>query len=133
MIKDMSCPEISVIVPVYNVERYLRQCMDSLVNQTYTDFEIILVNDGSTDSSGVLCEEWAKKDGRIHVVHKKNEGLGFARNTGIEHAKGKYITFVDSDDYVSLDMLQTLHMLFKNMMSKLYIVRDTIVHLVMGK
>lgn len=61
MIKDMSCPEISVIVPVYNVERYLRQCMDSLINQTYRDFEIILVNDGSTDSSGVLCEDWAKK------------------------------------------------------------------------
>ncbi|CFB59097.1 family 2 glycosyl transferase [Streptococcus pneumoniae] len=105
----MSCPEISVIVPVYNVERYLRQCMDSLINQTYRDFEIILVNDGSTDSSGVLCEDWAKKDERIHVVHKKNEGLGFARNTGVEHAKGKYITFVDSDDYVSLDMLQTLY------------------------
>lgn len=105
----MYCPEISVIVPVYNVERYLKQCMDTLVNQNFTDFEIILVNDGSTDSSGTLCEEWAKKDGRIHVVHKQNEGLGFARNTGIEHAKGNYITFVDSDDYVSLNMLQILY------------------------
>lgn len=88
MIKDMSCPEISVIVPVYNVERYLRQCMDSLVNQTYTDFEIILVNDGSTDSSGVLCEEWAKKDGRIHVVHKKNEGLASLAIQGLNTPKG---------------------------------------------
>lgn len=93
---------ISVIVPVYKVEKYLDRCILSLVNQTYTDLEIILVDDGSPDNCPQKCEEWVKKDNRIKVIHKKNEGLGYARNTGMEIATGEWITFVDSDDYVHL-------------------------------
>ena len=96
-------PTFSVVVPVYNVENYLSQCLNTLVNQSFKDFELILVNDGSTDTSGSLCEEWGKKDHRIKVIHKTNEGLGFARNTGIENCTGDYIVFVDSDDYVSYE------------------------------
>jgi len=99
-------PTFSVVVPVYNVENYLSQCLNTLVNQSFKDFELILVNDGSTDTSGSLCEEWGKKDHRIKVIHKTNEGLGFARNTGIENCTGDYIVFVDSDDYVSYEMLE---------------------------
>ncbi len=91
---------VSVVVPVYNVERYLDKCIDSIVNQTYRNLEIILVDDGSPDSCPRMCEEWARKDERIRVVHKENQGLGMARNTGIENANGKYIFFFDSDDYV---------------------------------
>ena len=95
--------KISIIVPVYNVEKYLERCVESLVNQTYQNIEIILVDDKSPDSSGMLCDRLAQKDSRIKVVHKeKNEGLGFARNTGIENASGDYILFVDSDDYLDL-------------------------------
>ena len=94
--------KISIIVPVYNVEKYLDRCINSLVNQTYNNIEIILVDDKSPDNSPELCNKWAKKDSRIKVIHKeKNEGLGFARNTGIENATGDYITFVDSDDYLA--------------------------------
>ena len=99
---------ISVIVPVYNVENYLDRCVDSIVNQTYKNLEIILVNDGSTDSSGRKCDEWKKKDNRILVVHKKNGGLSDARNAGLEVANGTYIGFVDSDDFISLDMYRIL-------------------------
>lgn len=97
-------PLLSVIVPVYKVEKYLNRCIDSIINQTYKNLEIILVDDGSPDDSGRLCDEIAFQDDRIKVIHKKNGGLSSARNTGIEAAKGDYITFVDSDDWISLDI-----------------------------
>lgn len=97
---------ISVIVPVYNVEKYLEQCVSSLVNQTYYSLEIILVDDGSSDKSGVLCDELAKEDKRIKVIHKTNGGLSSARNAGIEVSTGNYITFVDSDDWVSTSIYE---------------------------
>lgn len=97
---------VSVVIPIYNVEKYLDRCMDSVVNQTYKDLEIIMVDDGSPDSCPQKCEEWAGKDSRIKVIHKDNAGLGMARNTGIENATGKYICFFDSDDYVALDTVE---------------------------
>lgn len=100
---------ISVIVPVYNVEKYLLNCYASIAHQTYAKLDIILVDDGSTDSSGKLCNEIASKDRRVQVLHKKNEGLGYARNSGLELAKGKYVLFVDSDDYIELEMVQKLY------------------------
>ena len=99
---------ISVIVPVYNVEKYLERCIQSICNQTYKALEIILVNDGSTDSSGYICDQYAKADSRIKVIHKKNGGLSDARNYGIDLASGDYIAFVDSDDYVELQMYEYL-------------------------
>ena len=98
---------ISIVVPVYNVEKYLKECVDSILAQTYTDYEIILVDDGSTDSSGSICDEYTKYS-KIQVIHKKNAGLGMARNSGIEIAKGEFITFLDSDDYWSPDALEKL-------------------------
>lgn len=91
-------PKVSVIVPVYNTEQYLPRCIDSILAQTFTDFELILVNDGSTDSSGMICNEYAKKDSRIKVFHQGNRGVSSARNKGIDIAKGEWISFVDSDD-----------------------------------
>ena len=99
---------ISVIVPVYNVEKYIRDCLDSIVRQSFTAFEVILVDDGSTDNSSIICEEYAKQDVRFVVVHKSNGGLSDARNVGLEHANGQYIVFIDSDDKVSEDYLQVL-------------------------
>lgn len=93
-------PKVSVIVPVYNVEDYLERCLDSIINQTYRNLEIILVNDGSTDNCGAICEEYAKKDNRIIVIHKENGGQSTARNTGMDICTGEYIAFVDSDDYI---------------------------------
>lgn len=101
--------KISVIVPVYNVEQYLERCVDSIINQTYKNLEIILVNDGSTDNSGKLCDELAKRDDRIRVIHKGNGGVSEARNLGIRESKGVYITFIDSDDVVSIKMLEELY------------------------
>ena len=98
---------ISVIIPVYNVENYLRQCLDSILNQTYTDFEAICVNDGSTDNSLNILKEYAQKDSRIKVISQKNKGLSGARNTALKFANGKYICFVDSDDYVKETYLET--------------------------
>ena len=95
--------KISVIVPIYNVEQYLYQCIDSIIAQTYTNLEIILVDDGSTDSSGEICDKYASVDCRIVVIHKKNGGLSEARNAGINVATGDYIGFVDSDDYIFPD------------------------------
>lgn len=91
---------VSIVLPIYNVEKYLDRCVESVINQTYKNLEIILVDDGSPDSCPEKCEEWAKKDSRIKVVHKNNAGLGYARNTGIENASGEYICFFDSDDYI---------------------------------
>lgn len=101
-------PLVSVIVPVYNVEAYLRQCLDSIVNQSYRNLEIILVNDGSTDSSGRICNEYASKDSRILVIEKENGGASSARNVGIKQAHGEYIYFADSDDLLELRALETL-------------------------
>ena len=92
---------ISIIVPVYNVERYLKRCVESILNQSYTNIELLLIDDGSKDKSGAICDEYAKKDGRVKVVHKENGGVSIARNLGIEMAQGKYIIFVDSDDWIS--------------------------------
>lgn len=91
---------VSVIVPVYNVSKYLNRCVDSILNQTYRNLEVILVNDGSKDDSGAICEQYTKKDKRVRVIHKKNEGLGFARNSGLDIANGEYVTFIDGDDYI---------------------------------
>lgn len=99
---------ISIIVPVYNVEEYLVRCMESLLTQTYLDIEVILVNDGSTDSSGVLCEKYKLLDNRVRVIHKKNGGLSDARNVGLAEANGDYVFFVDSDDYLELDACENL-------------------------
>lgn len=99
---------ISIIVPVYNVECYLEKCVDSLIRQTVKGFELILIDDGATDYSGTLCDKFALRDERIKVIHKQNGGLSDARNVGIEMASGEYLTFVDSDDYVSTKYLQIL-------------------------
>jgi len=101
--QDSKTPAVSVIVPVYNVEPYLRRCIDSLINQTLQNIEIILVDDGSTDGCGHICNEYATKDSRIHVTHQKNAGLSEARNAGIDRAKANYLMFVDSDDWVEPD------------------------------
>ena len=99
---------ITIIVPVYNVEKYIKECIDSLINQTYKNIEIILVNDGSKDESGKICDDYAVLDSRIKVVHKKNEGLGYARNTGLKVAQGKFVTFIDSDDKADIDLVENL-------------------------
>ncbi len=101
-------PLISVIVPVYNVEKYLEKCIDSILAQTYKNLEIILVDDGSTDNSGKICDEYEKKDARIKVVHKENEGQAVARNYALEICKGEYIAFVDSDDFIEADMFEIM-------------------------
>ena len=102
---------ITIIVPVYNVADYLERCIYSIINQTYKNLEIILVDDGSTDDSGLMCDDFASKDKRIKVIHKKNGGLSDARNVAIDIATGDYITFVDSDDYIELDMKVLLIMM----------------------
>lgn len=101
--------EISIIVPVYKVEKYLEKCVDSILAQTFTDFELILVDDGSPDRSGAMCDEYAQKDSRVRVIHKENGGLSSARNAGIDVAKGRYFGFVDSDDYIAADMYELLY------------------------
>lgn len=106
MRSEMADSLVSIVIPVYKVEKYLDRCMQSVVNQTYENLEIIMVDDGSPDNCPALCEEWAARDKRIKVVHKTNAGLGMARNTGIEHASGDYICFFDSDDYVALDTVE---------------------------
>lgn len=103
----MQKPLISIIIPVYNVEKYLRECLDSVLNQTLTNFEAICINDGSTDSSQAILDEYAQKDNRIKIISKINGGLSSARNVGINNANGEYITFLDSDDYLTSDALKT--------------------------
>ncbi len=105
---------ISIIVPVYNVEKYLSKCLDSIINQLYKNIEIILINDGSTDNSKKICEEYVMKDNRITLINTKNSGQSAARNVGINAAKGKYIGFVDSDDYIEPSMFQYLYNLIKD-------------------
>ncbi len=97
---------VSVIIPIYNVEKYLNQCIESVVNQTYANLEILLIDDGSPDRCPQICDDWGQKDGRVQVIHKENTGLGMARNTGIEIATGKYICFFDSDDYVAENTIE---------------------------
>lgn len=100
---------ISVIIPVYNVEAYLPTCIESIFDQTYKDFEILLIDDGSTDNSGKICDEYAKRDNRCIAIHQPNKGVYNARNTGLSHATGEYISFVDSDDYIHPQMLEILY------------------------
>ena len=100
--------KISVIVPVYKVEAVLKKCLDSIITQTYENLEIILVDDGSPDISGKICDEYSKRDSRVKVIHKKNAGVAAARNSGLKVATGEYCTFVDSDDYVSPNIYQIL-------------------------
>lgn len=100
---------ISVIIPVYNVEKYLEECLQSVSEQTYRDLDVILVDDGSTDLSGKICEQWSEKDSRFRVIHKKNGGLSDARNTGLNAARGELIAFVDSDDVIHRDMFRILY------------------------
>lgn len=105
---DKEQPLISVIVPVYNVEKYLKKCVDSITSQTYKNLEILLVDDGSTDSSGQICNEFEKNDARIKVIHKKNGGLSDARNAGLDRAKGQYYAFIDSDDYIQDNTIEIM-------------------------
>lgn len=105
---------ISVIVPVYNVEKYIKRCLDSIINQTYKNLEVILIDDGSTDESGKICDEYEKKDNRIKVIHQNNSGVASSRNIGIENSSGLYITFIDSDDFVEVDYIEIL---FKEIMN----------------
>lgn len=100
--------KISVIVPVYNVEQYLEQCLDSIILQDYNNLEIIVVNDGSTDTSGQICDRYAQKDNRIKVIHQENQGLSGARNTGLTHSTGELISFIDSDDWIEQGMYSTI-------------------------
>ena len=99
---------VSVIVPVYNTERYLKQCIDSILDQTYKNFEVILIDDGSTDGSGSLCDVYAKMDERVCVIHQENKGVSAARNAGMDAAQGEYLLFVDSDDQITLDAIDSL-------------------------
>lgn len=110
---------ISVIVPVYNVEKYLNECIESVLKQTYKNFELLLIDDGSSDSSPKICDDYAKQDERVKVVHKQNAGVSAARNTGLDIAKGEYVTFIDSDDFVSEDYLQ---LLLQNMLDGISVV-----------
>lgn len=100
---------ISVIVPIYNVEKYLRTCIDSIITQSYANLEIVLVDDGSPDKCSEICDEYAKKDNRVKVIHQKNGGLAHARNVGIANSRGEYLTFIDSDDYVSKCYVDSLY------------------------
>ena len=99
--KEIIQPFISIVIPVYNSEKYISKCIESVLSQSYSKWELILVNDGSTDNSGTICNHYAEKDTRIKVIHKSNEGVGSARNSGIKQASGDFITFIDSDDYIS--------------------------------
>ena len=102
-------PKISIIVPVYKVEKYLHRCLDSIVNQTFTDWECILVDDGSPDNSGKICDEYAEKDKRFRVFHQKNAGVSAARNKGLDEVKGEWVGFVDSDDWIETNMYEYLY------------------------
>lgn len=105
----VSKPLISVIVPIWNVEKYLDKCVESIINQSYTNLEIILVDDESPDNCPKMCDEWAKKDSRIKVIHKKNGGVSSARNDGIDKSNGEYVSFVDSDDYIEKDYIKDMY------------------------
>lgn len=112
---------ISVIIPVYNVEKYIDECIQSVINQTYSNFECILINDGSTDNSGTICDKWAEIDRRIKVIHQTNQGVSSARNVGINYSSGEYITFIDSDDYIESDYLEHFTEMILKTNSELYL------------
>ena len=116
----MNQPFLSVIVPCYNVEKYVDQCISSIVNQTYSNLEILLIDDGSTDETGIICDTWQERDTRIRVIHKQNEGVSYARKTGVENATTEYVTFVDADDWMDANM-------YTNMMSALLSTNSDIV------
>ena len=109
MTKQKKSPEISIIVPVYKVEKYLNECIDSILAQTFTDFELILVDDGSPDNCPALCDAAAKKDSRVRVIHQQNKGLSGARNAGIDVARGNWLSFIDSDDTVEKTFCEKLY------------------------
>lgn len=117
-------PQISVVVPVYNTEKYLPTCLDSLVNQNFNDIEIICVNDGSTDKSLEILSEYAKKDNRVRIINQENQGVSEARNTGIREAKAKYISFVDSDDYVDPKIYEKGYKLISSNDADVYLMRE---------
>ena len=100
---------ISIIVPVYNVEKYVAECIESIIKQTYQNLEILLIDDGSTDNSGKICDKYAEKDKRIKIIHKENGGVSSARNLGLDLAQGEYIAFIDSDDFVSNKYIESLY------------------------
>ena len=104
----MNDPTISIIVPVYNVEKYIHRCIDSILAQTFTDFELILVDDGSPDNCPAICDEYAKKDSRVRVIHKPNGGVSSARNAGVDAARGEYVAFVDSDDWITFNCMEKM-------------------------
>ena len=104
----MNNKKVSIIVPVYNVEKYLQRCIESILTQTETDFELLLIDDGSKDKSGLICDEYAQKDKRVNVIHKENGGVSSARNLGIEKANGEWMCFIDADDYVRQDFLSDI-------------------------
>ena len=111
----MTVPLISIIVPVYNVEKYIDKCISSILQQTYPRIELLLIDDGSPDKSGIICDMYAQKDNRVRVFHKPNAGVSAARNTGINNAKGEFITFVDSDDWLEPDCIRrSLNIINKN-------------------
>ena len=101
-------PTVSIIVPVYNAEATLRRCVDSILTQQYTDFELLLVDDGSTDASGVICDEYAAQDARVHAIHQENAGVSTARNRALDQAQGVYLQFLDSDDWITADATRSL-------------------------
>ena len=105
----MTNPKISVIVPVYKAEHYLARCVDTLLAQTFDDFEVILVDDGSPDNSGAICDEYALKDKRVRVIHQPNAGVSMARQKGLDNARGEYVIHADPDDWVEPDMLKELY------------------------
>ena len=122
-----SGPQISIIVPVYNVEQYLDRCLESLVCQTFSNIEIILIDDGSTDGSGSICDRYSEKDRRIKAIHQNNKGLSGARNEGLAHIKGKYVMFVDSDDYVDKDFCRIPYEIAEDYSADLVLFHDQIV------
>lgn len=132
----MSSPKISIVIPVYNVEQYLSECLNSILAQSYRYFEVIIIDDGSPDNSGIICDAYAEKDSRIHVLHQKNSGVSVARNNGIRLSQGEWITFIDSDDWVDENYLESFnlfaecelsiqgHKTFKNVGQSIIEVRD---------
>lgn len=118
--------KISVVLPVYNVKQYLDRCMNSILNQTYTNLEIIMVDDGSTDGSSQVCDEYQRRDSRVNVIHKENGGLSSARNAGTEKATGEYITYIDPDDYVTLKYIEYLYNLICEFGTKMSLCTHTV-------
>lgn len=112
---------VSVIVPVFNRKDYIEKCLNSIVNQTFRNFELIVVDDGSDDGTGEICDEYGKRHLQLKVIHQRNEGVSKARNTGIKYAQGEYCTFIDSDDYLPLNYLQQFHMAYRKWERNTYI------------